>query len=81
MRASGRQPALARSWRLIALLPDRPRVREPSRSPCPPGSAAVELVRNFWDLVASQQGDQERRPARSRRPIRAAPEGTPPVDL
>src|SRR5688500_6612901 len=46
----------------------------------PAGSAAVELVRNFWDLVASQQGTarQDRPPSQ---PIPPAAEGTPPVDL
>jgi hypothetical protein len=46
----------------------------------PAGDAAVHLVRNFWDLVASQQGEE-----RTARPepqaIEPAPEGTPPVDL
>jgi hypothetical protein len=46
----------------------------------PTGSAAVELVRNFWDLVASQQGTdrQDRPPSQA---IPPADEGTPPVDL
>jgi hypothetical protein len=46
----------------------------------PAGAAAVELVRNFWDLVASQQGE-EREPRPQPQAIQAAPEGTPPVDL
>jgi hypothetical protein len=45
----------------------------------PTGSAAVELVRNFWDLVASQQGTDADRPASQAIP--PAAEGTPPVDL
>ncbi|MGH7579245.1 MAG: hypothetical protein ACREM9_03675 [Gemmatimonadales bacterium] len=46
----------------------------------PTGAAAVELVRNFWDLVASQQGrETQARP--QPQPIRPAPEGTPSVDL
>jgi hypothetical protein len=46
----------------------------------PTGAAAVELVKNFWDLVASQQGgDRQARP----RPqaISTAPDGVAPVDL
>jgi hypothetical protein len=46
----------------------------------PSGGTAVELVRNFWDLVASQQGeDFESRP--QPQAIRPAPAGTAPVDL
>jgi predicted anti-sigma-YlaC factor YlaD len=75
MRASATLLALLG---LIALLPSAARA-EPKKS-VPTGSAAVELVRNFWDLVSSQQGDQA--PARPQpQQIRAAPEGTPPVDL
>jgi hypothetical protein len=62
---------------LTALLP--PTAHADPRS-VPSGGTAVELVRNFWDLVASQQDrDAEARP--QPQAIRPAPAGTPPVDL
>jgi hypothetical protein len=45
----------------------------------PGAEAAVSLVRNFWDLVASQQGEGTVRP--EPRAIQPALQGTPPVDL
>ncbi|MBA3316862.1 MAG: hypothetical protein H0T50_02080 [Gemmatimonadales bacterium] len=62
---------------LTAALPSA--VRAEPRA-VPTGAAAVELVRNFWDLVASQQGSD--RSARPRpQAIPPGPAGTPPVDL
>ena len=62
---------------LAALVPTPTRA---APGPAPSGGVAVELVRNFWDLVGSEQQD-----ARRARPepqaIQPAPEGTPPVDL
>ncbi len=46
----------------------------------PAGSAAVELVRNFWDLVSSDQG-QDRQARPQPQAIASAPAGTPPVEL
>jgi hypothetical protein len=65
---------------ILALSAGLPTVAHASPGSVPTGSAAVELVRNFWDLVASQQGNdrQERPPSQ---PIPPAAEGTPPVDL
>jgi hypothetical protein len=65
---------------LLALTAALPAVAHAEPRSVPTGATAVELVRNFWDLVASQQGDdRETRP--SSRAIPAAPEGTLPVDL
>ena len=63
---------------LAAALPTAAHAAEPRSVPT--GAAAVELVRNFWDLVASQQGD-ERQARPQPQAIPTAPEGTPPVDL
>jgi hypothetical protein len=73
MRHSGPAALLA----LLLLLPSVARA-EPGSVPA--GEAAVELVRNFWNLVGSQQGD-ERRARPEPQALQPAPEGTPPVDL
>jgi hypothetical protein len=73
MRRSGAAALLA----LLLLFPTPARA-EPGSVPA--GEAAVELVRNFWDLVGSEQGD-ERRARPEPQAIEPAPEGTPPVDL
>jgi hypothetical protein len=75
MSASVRAAAALLS--LSALLPTMAHAEPRS---VPSGAAAVELVRNSWDLVASQQGDDaQARP--QPQAIRPAPAGTPPVDL
>ena len=65
---------------LLTLGVGLPSVAHAEPGSVPTGAAAVELVRNFWDLVASQQRDE-----RTARPqpqaLPAAPEGTPPLDL
>ena len=72
--------ARARVVALLALTAGLPAVARAEPRSVPAGAAAVELVRNFWDLVASQQGDdQQSHPAP--RPIPPAPAGTPPIDL
>ena len=65
---------------VLALSAALPTVAHASPGSVPTGSAAVELVRNFWDLVASQQGNdrQDRPPSQA---IPPAAEGTPPLDL
>jgi hypothetical protein len=75
-----RAPAWVRLVALVAGCSMLPRAAHAEPRSVPTGAAAVELVRNFWDLVASQQGED--RQARPRpRAIAAAPEGTPPADL
>ncbi len=70
----------ARAASLVALLVALPGVARAEVGSVPAGEAAVDLVRNFWDLVASQQ--EQGRPARPEpQAIAPAPEGTPPVDL
>jgi hypothetical protein len=65
---------------LLFLFATPPAAAEGYPRSVPTGSAAVELVRNFWDLVASQQSsDRQDRP--SSQPIPPAAQGTPPVDL
>jgi hypothetical protein len=62
---------------LAALLPTNAHADPKS---VPSGGTAAELVRNFWDLVASRQGeDAASRP--QPQAIRPAPAGTPPLDL
>ncbi|HEX2220804.1 MAG TPA: polymer-forming cytoskeletal protein [Gemmatimonadales bacterium] len=73
MRDSGAAALLA----LLLLLPSVARAEPGS---VPTGEAAVELVRNFWDLVGSQQGD-ERRARPQPQALQPAPKGTPQVDL
>ena len=64
---------------LLLLFASSPAVADGYPRSVPTGSAAVELVRNFWDLVASQQGTKQDRPPSQAIP--PAAEGTPPVDL
>lgn len=72
--------AVARGVALLALMAALPAVAHAEPRSVPTGAAAVELVKNFWDLVASQQGDA--RPTRpAPRAIPSAPQGTAPVDL
>lgn len=73
MRPSGAAALVA----LFLLFPAAARA-EPGSVPA--GEAAVELVRNFWDLVGSKQGD-ERRARPEPQALQPAPRGTPPVDL
>ena len=73
MRPSGAAALLA----LLVLFPTAVRAEAGS---VPAGAAAVELVRNFWDLVGSQQRDQ-RRARPEPQAILPAPHGKPPVDL
>jgi hypothetical protein len=74
MRASLRAAAA-----VLALTATFPAAALATPKSVPTGSAAVELVRNFWDLVASEQGEQQARP--QPRQLDAAPEDTPPIDL
>jgi hypothetical protein len=78
--AGGRARTLAPAAALLALLLAPPSVAAAEPGSVPAGEAAVGLVRNFWDLVASQEGeDRTTRP--EARAIEPAPQGTPPVDL
>ena len=78
--AGSRPRILARASALLALLLLPPRIAAAEPRSVPAGEAAVGLVRNFWDLVASQQ--REERTARpSPRAIEPASQGTPVVDL
>jgi hypothetical protein len=82
MRPSGaasRGRMLARTG-LLSLLLAAPAVAHAETVSVPSGEAAVHLVRNFWDLVASQQAE-DRAPRPGPQGIAPAPEGTPPVDL
>src|SRR5262245_53412088 len=77
---AARAHPFARAGALLTLLLAGPSVARAEPGSVPAGEAAVGLVRNFWDLVASQQGeDRVARP--EPRPIDPAPQGTPPVDL
>ena len=49
---------LARAAALLALLLLPPSLASAEPRSVPAGEAAVGLVRNFWDLVASQQGEE-----------------------
>jgi hypothetical protein len=63
-----------------ALLSALPAAARAEPASLPAGEAAVELVRNFWDLVGSQQGEARRvRP--EPQALEPSPQGTPPVDL
>jgi hypothetical protein len=78
--AAPRARRLARAASLLILLAAVPGVARADPGSVPSSEAAVELVRNFWDLVASQQAAQP--PARPEpRAVQPAPQGTPPVDL
>ena len=82
MRPSGAALALTahRAAAVLSLLLAAPGVARAEPGSVPTGEAAVGLVRNFWDLVAGQQGED--RPARAEpQAIAPAPKGTPPVDL
>jgi hypothetical protein len=78
--AGARARTLARALALLALLVLSPGIASAEPGSVPAGETAVHLVRNFWDLVASQQGE-----ARTARPesraIEPAPQGAAPVDL
>jgi hypothetical protein len=77
---AARARTFARAAALLTLLLAGPSVARAEPGSVPAGEAAVGLVRNFWDLVASQQGeDRTARP--EPRGIEPAPQGTPPVDL
>ncbi|CAN5797312.1 hypothetical protein BH24GEM1_BH24GEM1_03630 [soil metagenome] len=72
--------ATARLVTLLALSGALPTAAHAEPGSVPAGAAAVELVRNFWDMVAGQQGGDP--PARPQpQAIPAAPAGTPPVSL
>ncbi len=77
MSASGGARALLVLLIAGALLPSAAHAKIRS---VPAGSAAVELVRNFWDLVSSDQG-QDRQARPQPQAIAPAPAGTPPVEL
>ena len=77
--AGARARTLARTLALLALLVLSPRLASAEPS-VPAGETAVHLVRNFWDLVASQQGE-ERTARPESRAIEPAPQGAAPVDL
>jgi hypothetical protein len=69
-----------RAAAVLSLLLAAPAAARAEVGSVPAGEAAVDLVRNFWDLVASQQG--EGRPSRPEpQAIAPAPQGTPAVDL
>ena len=76
--AGRRVPCLIAGVLALSAVP--PTVAHASPGSVPTGAAAVELVRNFWNLVASQQGNdrQDRPPSQA---IPPAAEGTPPLDL
>jgi hypothetical protein len=78
--AGARARILARAAALLALLLAPPGIARAEVGSVPGGEAAVDLVRSFWDLVASQQAEE-----RAARPepqaIEPAPQGTQPVDL
>lgn len=81
---AGRSASCARAfrWAAVVLIVSAvfPTAAHASPGSVPTGATAVELVRNFWDLVASQGGgDRQVRP--QPQAIPPAPEGTPPVDL
>ncbi|HEY7612239.1 MAG TPA: hypothetical protein VH764_04545 [Gemmatimonadales bacterium] len=78
--AASRHRAWARALApLLSLLLAAPQVARAELVSEPKAEAAVSLVRNFWDLVASQQAERAARP--EPRAIQPAPQGTPPVDL
>jgi hypothetical protein len=78
--AAPRARSLVRAAAVLSLLFAAPAAARAEVGSVPAGEAAVDLVRNFWDLVASQQG--EGRPARPEpQAIAPAPQGTPAVDL
>lgn len=81
MRPSGavRAPMLVRAAALLALLLAAPAVAWAEVASVPAGEAAVGLVRNFWDLVASQDEARTARPAPQA--IEPAPQGTSSVEL
>jgi hypothetical protein len=74
-----RHRTFARAAAVLALLLAAPPVARAEVVPEPRAEAAVSLVRNFWDLVASQQAEGTARP--EPRAIEPAPQGRPPVDL
>src|SRR4029453_16773690 len=78
--AGARARTLARTLALLALLVLSPGLASAEPGWVPAGETAVHLVRNFWDLVASQQGE-ERTARPESRAIEPAPQGAAPVDL
>ena len=56
--AGSRPRILARAVALLALLLLPTGIASAEPRSVPAGEAAVGLVRNFWDLVASQQGQE-----------------------
>jgi hypothetical protein len=78
--AAARARSLARAAALLALLLAAPPLARAEVGSVPSGGAAVDLVRNFWDLVASQQAE-ERVVRPESQAIPPAPRGAPPVDL
>ena len=72
--------ATGRVMALLLLTAALPAIARAEPGSVPAGARAVELVRNFWDLVASQQGnDRQARPQPQAVP--PAPAGTAPLDL
>ena len=83
MRPSGAAPrarVLARAGALLSLLLPAPAIARAEVGSVPAGEAAVGLVRNFWELVASQQGEGRQARPQSQA-IAPAPPGVSPVDL
>ena len=79
-RAPGYRSVPALIGMLLALTAARPTLARAEPPSGPSGTTAVELVKNFWDLVATRQGEE--RQARPRpQAIPAAPQGTPALDL
>ena len=84
MRPSAPAPRariLARAASIVALLLAVPGLAHAEIASVPSGEAAVVLVRNFWDLVASQQDQSGRPPRPEPQAIPPAAKGTRPVDL
>jgi hypothetical protein len=77
--AAPRHHTLARAGTLLALLLAAAPAARAEVASEPRAETAVSLVRNFWDLVASQQAERTARP--ESRAIEPAPQGTEPVDL
>jgi hypothetical protein len=70
----------ARRALLVLALTAMPGAVQAEGSSAPSGPAAVELVRNFWDLVASQRSD-DRQARPEPQAIPPAPAGATPLDL